>query len=409
MSSRSPTDQPDVRGSGASSPRLTLAGAVREAVLSLGAAPRRTLTNAAVVMIGVAMSVGAAAVGESGRRAVLDEFEQMRATELTLLEREPRPIADRGFPNDLDQRLRAVGPVSAAGVLITTEPVEVAPRWDPDGGRSITVYGVDSSTLDALGATGVPAVSWRAEECDRVGLIGVEAAHRLSLGVFPESPGAVDIAGQPVAVVGALLSADLLPGLVDGIAVPECAVRLMGLPVVSRKVIVRVHRGAAESVARVAPLAARPWAPESLVASFVPRPTRLQGAVERSTLRTVQFVSLGVMVLSALVLTVTTGSAIASRRAEIGLRRVFGARPRDVYSQIVLESCFVGLAGGVAGTTLGMVGTVATALVAGWVAATPLYAWLAGPAAGAAVGALAALVPARLASRVEARAALGQV
>ena len=385
---------------------MTLISALREAALSLGASVRRSLANAAIVMIGVAMSVGALAVGESGRRDVVHEFEQMRSTEITLLERTPVTAADRGFPPDLDQRLRDLGPVASAGVLITTEPVDVALRWSIHDGRRLTVYGAEPSTLEALGAKTLPAANWRVDDCERKGLIGVEAAHRLGMGVTSSDPGTLDVDGQPLAIIGTVLSADLLPGLVDGITVPECTARQMSLAIVSRKVVVRVHRGTAESVAQVAPLVARPWNPSSLVASYVPSPKRLRRAVERSTQRTVQFVGLGVMALSALVLSVTTSAAVAQRRPEIGLRRVFGARPKDLYLQVVLESCIVGLSAGLVGTTLGMAGTVIAALVAGWAAATPLYAWLAGPMAGATLGALAAIVPARRASKVEPRAAV---
>lgn len=391
---------------GGSAPRITLVNALREAALSLGASPKRTLASAAIVMIGVAMSVGAWAVGESGRRDVLHEFDQMHSTEITLLERVPVTTANRDFPLDLDQRLRDLGPVASAGVLITTEPIDVAPRWNLHDSRTVTVYGADPATLEALDARTLPASNWQVDDCERKGLIGVEAAGRLNMGVTPADPGTIDVGGQPLAIVGSVLSAGLLPGLVDGIVVPECTVRRMGLTVVSRKAIVRVHRGAAESVARVAPLVARPWDPSGLVASYVPSPRRLRGAVGRSTQRTVQIVGLGVMALSALILSVTTGAAVSQRRTEIGLRRVFGAQPKDLYLQVMLESCIVGLFSGLVGTTLGMAGSVIAALVADWAAATPLYSWLVGPMAGAALGALSAVVPARRASKVEPRAAI---
>lgn len=385
---------------------MTLIGAFREAALSLGASPRRSLANAAIVTIGVAMSVGALAVGESGRRDVVNEFEQMRSTEITLLESNPVTVTERDFPPDLDQRLRALGPVVSAGILITSEPVDVSLRWSNHDGRRLIIYGAEPSTLEALGAKTLPAVNWQVDDCERKGLIGIEAAARLGMGVRSSDPGTLNVDGQPLAIIGTVRSADLLPGLVDGITVPECTARQMSHAVVSRKVVVRVQRGTAESVAQVAPLVARPWNPSSLVASYVPNPERLRDAVERSTQRIVQFVGLGVMVLSALVLSVTNGAAVSQRRPELGLRRVFGARPRDLYAQVVLESCIVGVLAGLVGTTLGMAGTVIAALVAGWAAATPWYAWLAGPMAGAILGALAAIVPARRASKVEPRAAV---
>jgi len=389
--------------------RVTFGGALREAVWSLAANPRRSVANATILMIGVAMSVAVLAVGESGRRDVVNEFERLRATEITLLERTPVATTDRNFPLDLNDRLVALGPVVAAGVLISTEPLDVALRWGVSDGRKFTVYGADSSTLQALGAETLPKAGWRANDCERQGWIGVEVARQLGLGLTFSDPATLDVDGQPLAIVGVVLSADLLPGLVDGIVVPECAARQMNFGVVSSKVVVRVQRGSAEAVAQVAPLVARPWNPSSLVVSYVPSPGRLRGVVERSTQRIVQFLGLGVMVLSGLILSVSNGAAVSARRPEIGLRRVFGARPKDLYAQVVLESCIVGLSAGLVGTSLGMAGTVVAAFVAGWTAATPVYVWLVGPVAGVVVAALAGVVPARRAARVEPRAAVESV
>ena len=71
------------------------------------------------------------------------------------------------------------------------------------------------------------------------------------------------------------------------------------------------------------------------------------------------------MVLSGLILSVSNGAAVSARRPEIGLRRVFGARPKDLHAQVVLESCIVGLSAGLVGTSLGMPGTVVPALGGG--------------------------------------------
>ncbi len=66
--------------------------------------------------------------------------------------------------------------------------------------------------------------------------------------------------------------------------------------------------------------------------------------------------------------------AVTERTREIGLRMAVGARRSDVLIQFALESVFLSLVGGLIGLTLGVLGALGIAKLAGWPAAIPGWA-----------------------------------
>ena len=66
--------------------------------------------------------------------------------------------------------------------------------------------------------------------------------------------------------------------------------------------------------------------------------------------------------------------AVTERTREIGLRMAVGARRSDVLIQFALESVFLSLVGGLIGLTLGVLGALGIAKLAGWPAAIPAWA-----------------------------------
>ena len=65
--------------------------------------------------------------------------------------------------------------------------------------------------------------------------------------------------------------------------------------------------------------------------------------------------------------------AVTERTREIGLRMAVGARRSDVLVQFALESVFLSLVGGLIGLTLGVLGALGIAKLAGWPAAIPAW------------------------------------
>lgn len=105
------------------------------------------------------------------------------------------------------------------------------------------------------------------------------------------------------------------------------------------------------------------------------------------------------------VMNVMLGSVI-ERTHEIGVRRAFGARRRDIVTQFALEAVALCLAGGLVGVPLGAVLATLVARLAGWPTALSLFAIVVALGTATAIGLLCGIYPARLAARLDPAAAL---
>jgi putative ABC transport system permease protein len=103
----------------------------------------------------------------------------------------------------------------------------------------------------------------------------------------------------------------------------------------------------------------------------------------------------GIVVMNMMLVSVT------ERTREIGIRKSFGARRRDILAQVVLESTMLTLLGGGLGLLISCLGTLALSSAFGSpVSVQPLYAVMA-VAISAVIGMAAGVYPAYLASRLE--------
>jgi putative ABC transport system permease protein len=59
-------------------------------------------------------------------------------------------------------------------------------------------------------------------------------------------------------------------------------------------------------------------------------------------------------------------ASVAERRREVGIRRALGATRRDIAAQFLAESSLLTSAGGVLGAVLGIAGSFAIQVMAGW-------------------------------------------
>src|SRR5258705_10863693 len=147
-----------------------------------------------------------------------------------------------------------------------------------------------------------------------------------------------------------LLSAGIMP---EGTARGE-----FGLAAPARAQI-ETRIGAVDLIARQAPKALSPSDPSLLKVSAPPDPRLLRGEVKKDL--NALFLLLGgvSLLVGAIGIANVTLVSVLERVGEIGLRRALGAARRHIAAQFLLESTAMGLAGGIAGSSLGTLVVVA--------------------------------------------------
>jgi putative ABC transport system permease protein len=101
--------------------------------------------------------------------------------------------------------------------------------------------------------------------------------------------------------------------------------------------------------------------------------------------------------------------SVLERRSEIGLRRALGASRRHVAEQFLAEALLLSALGGVAGTVIGAVATVAYAVTQRQSVQIPTLALYGGVGAALMIGAVAGLYPSMRAARLSPTEALRTV
>jgi putative ABC transport system permease protein len=97
---------------------------------------------------------------------------------------------------------------------------------------------------------------------------------------------------------------------------------------------------------------------------------------------------------------------VLERANEIGVRRAIGARPWHIMTQFLAESGVLGFMGGLAGTSVGVLIVLGTAIANHWTAVIDPATVLPAPLAGAAIGLTAGAYPSLRAASIEPAEAL---
>jgi hypothetical protein len=240
---------------------------------------------------------------------------------------------------------------------------------------------------------------------DRVAVLGARAAEKLGINRVDSQP-SIFIGERPYTVIGIVDGMDRRPDLLDSVVLPLGTARAdFGLRSAG-ELQLRIAPGAGELVAKQAPIALDPNAPENFDVQAPRSGSQLQEQVQADI--NVVFLILGVIALLAggLGIANVTLLSVSERTGEIGLRRALGATRRQIARQFMVESVVIGLLGGLIGAAVGVFAVVAVALVQQWTPIIDLPMVFSSAVLGALVGLAAGAYPARKAARIEPIAAL---
>ncbi len=317
------------------------------------------------------------------------------------------------FPQDSDARLERLNGVVAGGVWWTVPLGDPVISADPDAdagssqdqGGSIALFAASPGALAAMQPTlqtGVLFNEFHQSHSEHVCVLGAPAARLLGITRVDDQP-AVFVNGTAYTVVGIISNTQRLPETLLGMIIPsQTALTAYGPPTDSpAQALIRTQLGAAQLIARQAPLELRPDQPSLLQAVPPPDPQSLRDQVNTDLSGLFLVLAAICLVIGAVGIANTTLVAVLERTSEIGLRRALGARPRHISTQFLTESTALGALGGLVGTALGVGTVVATAVAKDWTAVLQPLAVLPAPLIGAAVGLVAGLYPAVRASRIE--------
>ncbi len=403
------------RRRGGPSSRLHARDLASEGLAGLLQRPGRSVLTMLGTVLGIGGFVAIVGLSQTASGQIGSTFNRLDATQVTVADtaagKAKVPTLD--FPPDADALVDRIHGVVAAGVWWNVSFKQAAVSARPpaaqagqSGQLGLQVTAATPGALAASGATlrsGVFYNQFHESRAQNVAVIGSAAAAQLGITDLASQP-AIFIQGQPFTVIGIISGDQRIPQLNLGVSIPTTtALRLWGRPQPSSpaQMIIHTRLGAAQVVARQAPIALRPDGPKLLTATAPTSPTQLQHSVTAS-LNTLFLALAGIAVIVGMIgIANTTLVAVLERVGEIGLRRALGARPVHIAAQFLAESTALGLFGGLIGASLGVVAVLAVTIYHSWTALLDPRVVLAAPAAGAVIGLLAGLYPAVRAGTVE--------
>jgi putative ABC transport system permease protein len=358
----------------------------------------RAALSALGISIGIATMIVVTGIPASSQ-AALDA--QLAALGVDLLEvvpaqqDPPRPLP----PGSVDM-VRRIAPVTAVTALARTGAlVRRSDRTDPGDGSGLSVRAARPDLLDVLNAR-VRSGHWLtpAEQSFPAVVLGSVAATRLGF----DRPGMQVLIGTRWhTVVGILdpvpLSTEIDRSVLVGWESARTNLGFDGHPTV---LYVRADEDQLEAVRGVLPATVDPAEPSRV---SVTRPSDALVA-KRATEASFSALMLGLAGVALLVGGVGVANtmviSVLERRSEIGLRRALGGSRGQIRTQFLTEAVLLSALGGLAGTGLGLLLTVAYSAHHGWPLVVPVMPAVAGVAGSMLVGMVAGVYPSIHAARM---------
>jgi putative ABC transport system permease protein len=391
--------------------RLRLGDLLDEVTLSIMHKPARSLLTVLGTVLGVATLICTLGLTSTAASQVSARFDALEATKVVVKDADPANV-ELPFPALNVERLRRTPGVLAAGESWTLPglPVRTMERADPlRPPASLTVVAIEPATLLAVDArigAGRGFDPFDVSRSEPVVLIGSGAAAQLGIGTMTADR-TVMIGSMHLLIAGIVTEAPRRPELLStAMVVPGVGKTLLGAlgPTAAdpeREVTIKVRPGAAQVIGTAVPNILGPQAPQRYKVETPPSADQFRAQVQ-GDLGSV-FLILGIVALTVGVLGIANSGLVAvmQRTREFGVRRALGARARHIAWQVLCEAGVLGLMGGLAGLTVGLVVVVVTAAEKGWTPALDPVVTAVAPLLGLATGVIAGLYPAWRASRIE--------
>ncbi|MFI5710218.1 ABC transporter permease [Kribbella sp. NPDC051620] len=403
----------DQRPSRPGSPRRKSGPALRdlldEALAGVAARPTRLVLTTLGTVLGVAALVGTVGLGQTAAGQITQLFDLAAATRVVVSpDSNGQDEAAAELPWDAPQRIVRLNGVDAAGTVSNVDVGDdtvhsVAGLDGQKDGLNLQVMAASGGLFDAVRSvlkTGRFFDAGHDARGDKVVVLGKNAAKRLGINRVDSQP-AVFIGDQAYTVIGILDSVSGKAELLDSVIMPNGTAKAEYKLKAPETVEIRTSVGAAQLIAKQAPVAIDPNNPSSLKVDAPPKQGGVRKGVE-SNLNAL-FLLLGAVALlvGGLGIANVTLLSVLERVSEIGLRRALGAARRHVAGQFLVESVIVGFLGGLLGTAVGVLLTVGVSFARDWTPILDNKLTFGAPFLGAVIGLIAGTYPAWKASAIQ--------
>ncbi|MDQ1122619.1 ABC transporter ATP-binding protein/permease [Microbacterium trichothecenolyticum] len=238
-----------------------------------------------------------------------------------------------------------------------------------------------------------------------VALVGSTAA--AELGIAGPGPGRVlHLGNVAVDVVGIIEDGGRIAELSNSVVVSRTAAK--GLRPADPQFVVRTEPGFPAPVAEAAPIALSPGDPSRVQIETVADLRSIQLGVSTDLGALVGISSAVLLALACLTAAASMYLSVQARAREVALRRAIGSSRSSIWRIFTLEGIFIGLLGGVAGSTVGLYALIGISLTQGWVPRLDIATVGVGVLAGTVTGILSATYPALVAARANPAVAIRQ-
>lgn len=384
--------------------RLRPGDILRLGALGIRIRRMRAVLSALGISIGIATMIVVTGIPASSQQHLLN---QLTALGTNMLQAVPQPKQTPPvvLPAAAVGMARRIGPVTDASAVANTHAdVRRSVLADPDDTVGITVLATEDNLLGAVDGSMHSGrfLSASTEKFPTV-VLGYQAASWLGINtLLPGQPAPeIDVGDHLFTVIGILDPMPLTPDVEQSVLVGwDAATTYLAFDGHPTVVYVKAREDALESVRAVLPATLYPQLP-GLVQLSEPSAALQAKRLSQSSFSGLFLGLAGVALLvGGIGVANTMVISVLERRREIGLRRALGSSRGQIRAQFLTEAVLLSGLGGLAGTVLGTLATVAYTTFQGWPPVIPLTVVAGGIGGAIVVGVAAGVYPSVRASRL---------